>query len=486
MSNSPFHDPVSPCQSNNLQPNSQSSLLADYLGKTTQKPANPQVCSGPASWRVPMAAPDRDQPKYRRQARANRKPLGFVVIAGKRRYLGEYNSPESLEAYHRLLAEIAASSGIPTTHNYPLTIVELAERFVAWAQGYYRKQGHVTAEVPNILNSIKPLIKLYGHHPAAEFGPRALKVVRQTWLDQRASRKYINRNVERIRRMFKWAVAEELVPPGIYHGLQAVPGLKYGRSDALETAPVIPAPEELIEPVKRIVSRQVAAMIDLQLLTGARPGEITIMRPIDIDRSGEVWIYRPATHKTEHHGHTRIIPLGPRARHVIAPFLVNREATEYLFSPIEAERERMALRTAGRKTLYFGDSDAPRQGAPWTRMISNRYDTTAYARAIARACEEAFPLPEPLRPPMISGRKRMGLRDYFKAAPPEMAEAIIRWRQAHHWHPHQLRHNYATMIRKQHGLEAAQILLGHSKADVTQIYAERDLVKALEVACKVG
>lgn len=42
------------------------------------------------------------------------------------------------------------------------------------------------------------------------------------------------------------------------------------------------------------------------------------------------------------------------------------------------------------------------------------------------------------------------------------------------WHPHQLRHTAATEIRAEFGLEAAQVALGHSRADVTQIYAERD------------
>ncbi len=58
--------------------------------------------------------------------------------------------------------------------------------------------------------------------------------------------------------------------------------------------------------------------------------------------------------------------------------------------------------------------------------------------------------------------------------------------KAHRCHPHQLRHNYATRIRKDFGLEAAQILLGHSKADVTQIYAERDMNRAATVAAKIG
>ena len=55
-----------------------------------------------------------------------------------------------------------------------------------------------------------------------------------------------------------------------------------------------------------------------------------------------------------------------------------------------------------------------------------------------------------------------------------------------HWHPNQLRHSAATAIRKQFGLEGAQIILGHSKADVTQIYAERDTKLAADIARKIG
>jgi len=64
------------------------------------------------------------------------------------------------------------------------------------------------------------------------------------------------------------------------------------------------------------------------------------------------------------------------------------------------------------------------------------------------------------------------------------------------WHPHQpcpakhwrrrVRHNAATELRKEFGLEAAQILLGHSKADVTQVYAERDDNRAAAVVAKIG
>ena len=49
-----------------------------------------------------------------------------------------------------------------------------------------------------------------------------------------------------------------------------------------------------------------------------------------------------------------------------------------------------------------------------------------------------------------------------------------------------LRHSAATEIRRQFELEAAQVTLGHATADVSQIYAERDLTLAVEIMRKIG
>jgi integrase len=54
------------------------------------------------------------------------------------------------------------------------------------------------------------------------------------------------------------------------------------------------------------------------------------------------------------------------------------------------------------------------------------------------------------------------------------------------WAPNQLRHACATQIRSRFGLEASQVVLGHSKADVTEIYAETNHDRAREVARAVG
>ena len=54
------------------------------------------------------------------------------------------------------------------------------------------------------------------------------------------------------------------------------------------------------------------------------------------------------------------------------------------------------------------------------------------------------------------------------------------------WHLNQLRHTSATEVRRQFGLEASQVVLGHSKADVTQVYAERDQALAADVMRQIG
>jgi len=238
---------------------------------------------------------------------------------------------------------------------------------------------------------------------------------------------------------------------------------------------------EMVEAVQPFVSRQVWAMIQLQLLTGARAGELTRMRPCDIDRSGDVWVYQPQEHKTAHHGFARRIYLGPKAQELLSPFLL-RDSQAYCFCPTEAvdEWRREAFKNRITPLSQGNGPGTNRKESPKWRP-GERYKTDTYRCAIARACDRAFPPPFPLAKrcdeTVIKWRKR--LTKVYKVE-------LLAWRKAHRWHPHQLRHAYATHVRKDFGLEVAQILLGHSKADVTQIYAERDMDRAAKVAASIG
>ena len=138
---------------------------------------------------------------------------------------------------------------------------------------------------------------------------------------QDLSRSVINNRVNRIKRVFKWAVSEELIPTRIYEGLRTVAGLRYGRTTARETEPVKPVSDHAVEPVLPFVAPQVAAMIKLQRLTGMRPCEVVIMRPCDIDTNCDIWIYEPSDHKNRWRGHRKQIPLGPQAQEIISQFL---------------------------------------------------------------------------------------------------------------------------------------------------------------------
>jgi len=177
-------------------------------------------------------------PKYRLY-----KPrgLGLVRISGRDFYLGKYGTPESLEAYQRIVTEWLANHGQVShagskTGSHALTVDGLFVAYWSFVKGYYVKNGCPTGEQQNIRDAYRPLKGLYGSAPANEFEARSLKAVRQKMIDDGLSHGVVNARVNRIRRMFKWAVENELVDPDTLHALQAVASLKRGRSSARETS----------------------------------------------------------------------------------------------------------------------------------------------------------------------------------------------------------------------------------------------------------
>ncbi len=382
------------------------------------------------------------------------KPSGQAVVTlnGKDHYLGRYGSDESRAEYDRLIAEWLAS-GRRATPSAPgavggsdLTVNELLLAYLRFAKSYYRKGERTSPEYDNIKLALRTFRQLYGHTAARNFGPLALKAVRQAMIDAGLCRNHINQRVGRIVRVFKWAVENELVPPSVHHGLKAVSGHRKGRSGARESEPVRPVPEAVVEAIRPYVARQIWAMVQLQRFTGMRPGEVTIMRTCDLDTSGSVWVYTPADHKTAHHDRERKIYLGPRAQEILRPWL-RTELTAYLFNPAEAMAERQAEKRRRRKTLLTPSQRARKPKANGERRPHERYSPQSYHHAIGRAC--------------------------LKAGVPA-------------WHPHQLLHNAATWLRKEFGLDVARVILGHSSPAVTEVYAEVDREKALVVMEQVG
>ncbi len=203
------------------------------------------------------------------------------------------------------------------------------------------------------------------------------------------ARTYVNHQIDRVRRMFRWATEEQLIPATVYHALQAVRGLRKGLPGVRESKKVRPVAVQHIKLVLKRVGPILRALILFQLHTGCRPGEALRLKPRRIDRSGDVWVFRPGRHKTAHHGKRRRILVGPRAQQVLEPWSKEVAPDEYVFSPVRAEAMRQAERRAMRKSplwpSHLRRQTAKRKASP-KRPKRQRYDVPRYRRAIKRAC----------------------------------------------------------------------------------------------------
>ena len=350
------------------------------------------------------------------------------------------DGPEAKEKYNRLVTEYL-SNKLPAPQDACITINQLFGRFLIHAKEYYRKpSGRQTTEYNNYKYTMKVVTPIYGNLPVNEFGPLKLKNCREQMIENGWCRNYINQSIRRITHIFKWGTEEELVPAEVWHALKAVKGLAKGRTRAKENPKVTDIPLDNIFAVEPFVSSQIWAAIIICLYSGCRPGEALNMRICDIDRSGEIWIYTPTEHKTEHHDITRKIFLGPECQKVILRFM-HRPADDYLFDPRDAVKERKSL---GKSHRRENQKTSPRKTQ---RVIREKYDTSSFHQAVSRACEKA---------------------------------GIPRWA------PNQLRHTNATLIRKNFSIDHASTFLGHAHISTTEIYAEKSLEKGKEIAQNIG
>lgn len=398
--------------------------------------------------------------------------------------LGEYNSPASIAEYARVIGEWEASGRrIPGQKaSKDITVNEVILAYLRHAETYYVKEGEPTTQIVRIKAALKIVRELYGRTRAEDFGPVALKSVRERMLSlpcgrcqgtgkrQRNlrrvaeaptpiicslcegkkvhgwNRRYTNQCIGCIKGAFKWASSEELISPTVYHGLLCVAGLRQGRSKAREPVDVRPVADAIVEATLPHANPVVRVMIQVQRLTGARPGELCLMRGCDMDRTQTVWAFRPHRHKTQHHNRRRVIFIGPKAQVLLKPLLDGRAEDAYLFSPREATAARRVAQRQERKSRVQPSQRTRAKQTP-QRTPGECYTTGSYRQAIERACIKAGVEP---------------------------------------WHPHQLRHTAATEIRKAGDLDAARAVLGQASMSVAEVYAELDEKKASAIIGQVG
>ena len=398
-----------------------------------------------------------------------------VRLSGIALYCGVYGTLQAKAEYDRAVAEWLARNRTPDPNRQPggtpalppssISVNEVFLAFWRHSEPYYRTpDGKPTSQLAEYRQTIRAIRELYGLEPATSFGPLALKAVRQKMVSDGLSRSEVNRRVALARRVFKWAVSEELIPFDVYDRLTAVTGLQKGRSEAPDCEPVTPVDDVHVEATLPFLNRQVRGLIQFMRWTECRPGEACRLRRCDIDQEASVWIYRPAHHKNSHRGKTREIPIGPKALALLACFPTDF-AGNYVFSPQRAVDELHAERTKERKTPRFPSHmirNSKKRSPIQARPPGDRYTTEVLDRAVQRAIERA--------------NKSMA-----KKADNGFPDTSIPV-----WTPNQIRHAHGTTVRRLFGLEAAQCVLGHEKADVTQLYAERNLTLASRIASEIG
>jgi integrase len=297
------------------------------------------------------------------------------------------------------------------------------------------------------------LVQHYGHESVNNFAPLSLAFLQDQWVERGLARPTVNRYVCMVKQAFKRGVKYGWVDAPVFYGLQAVDSLKAGRTKAPENEDVKPVEDVIVDRTLPFLSPIVADMVRVQRLCGMRPQDVRHIRACDIDRTGEVWIYRPFTHKTEHHKKKLIKMIGPRAQAILTPYLTEKESTPeaFLFSPKDAVRLWNIEKRRNRKTLNKNGEVQPsqrdRSKPDAVRKPKEMYSKDSYNRAVGRACVKA-------------------------GVPP--------------WTPNQLRHASATEIAKLVSPLAAKEFLGHANLATTENSIDSLPELAAEVARKFG
>lgn len=441
-----------------------------------------------------------DAPGYHRHRDRKRGDRAFVLIAGKRIYLGAWNSPESREAYEREVAQWLANGRkaapepelVPaparSTKADPATggtcVVEVIEAFWKHAKSYYRHEdGTPTGVVERTIRyALRPLRLLYADLPADDFGTAALARLRNYMVEEGLARRVVNDRVDVVKRMFRWAESQQLVARGTYHNLATLEPLKPGRTLAPERDAVEPVAWEHVEATLPHLPDTLRAMVLLQWKTGMRPGEVVAIREADIDKSADDWIYRPRQHKSKHRGKRREVPLLAEARAILGPFLGAKREFLFVASGHKAKAVRYTTSTYAQAVRRgAAAASAPgRHEAILAAIPANVRDF--FENKIRRLAAHLNAKRLALLVERIATRKQL---DGEKLAKLAVAALNAHKDTVPAWSPNQLRHAAATRIANAHRIEDAQLVLGHADMRTTARYVKPDLQRAIDAMRKL-
>jgi integrase len=388
-----------------------------------------------------------------------------VRINGKDFWLGPFGSPAAIREYDRLIAKYLAngrqipsdpsppdpsppdpSSSLPasqreksrespvpireTAPSLPasvITITTLIARFTEHADSNYRHpSGEPTREAENFKHVTRPLRKMFGTLPVADFGPNRLIAFREQLIKQQLARRTINRMMGRLRTIFRWGVSRELVPVDVLSRLQTVEPLQPNRGGRETSGTRGPVSWEVVQKTLDHLPPLIRSLVVVAFHSGARVGELAKLTTRMIDMTSDPWIAILDQHKTRHKGKSRRIYLGPSAQAALLPWLLD-DPDAVIFSPRRVD-----------------DRQEKRRGK---RLPGRYYGRSSLQQTLRRAIERAG---------------------------------------VEHWSLGQLRHSAACRITDEFDLEATRQVLGHSTVSMSRHYSQGSDSAAKKAAKKIG
>jgi integrase len=371
--------------------------------------------------------------------------LAYVFHKSKRHYLGPWNTAESRRAYREWVNRWEASERPAELAASPLaaggTVGDLVAAFMIHARRHYvHIDGQETDEVGHFKVALAPLLAAHLHRDVDAILPRDLIAIVEAWKAAKQSRGYINKNLGRIKRVFKWGLSPaELVAPETFARLSLVRGVPLGQAEEPDEVQPVEL-RALARTLRRLEAdgrHAFAAIVRVQYYAGPRPGEVCRMNVAEIHRRSfkvggriipipeGVAVFTPRRHKLRKKNHLVYYILGPRAQAALAPFLDTADAEGFVFH----------------------------RGVIGGKRFSR------------------FPHCDP---------------EHYSKTVGEAAEAAHAGEKAARWSPGQLRHNFLTRWDALGSIELGSAAVRHKSLSTTAIYVQRDLSRVGSAALQLG
>lgn len=283
-----------------------------------------------------MARPKNTIPTLRKHSTSGN---AMVQWEGKVYYLGVFGSVEAVESYQSICSNITLHGVAVVESKTLLSVKKLATEFL----NNLSKNFSPTSQEPiPIRRSVLQMVEFQGETDAAKYTPARFIALRQHWIERGLSVSTINKYHNYILQFFQWAAIMDYLNPSIWHALKAVPKLKPLRSPAKDPKKVEPVDRKYVDAIQPLVSNTVWNIIQMQLFTGMRSGEVLSMTLRQITDN----VYFPQQHKNKWRGHARTIYLGPKARALLDGLISGLDPDQLIFAGYTNESYGRAIKRA--------------------------------------------------------------------------------------------------------------------------------------------